>query len=585
MTQFKSFVLTLSVSLLIVALIVVNANAQTQEAEFVPGEILVKFKETVQTAQIQSTFSNAGLEQREYISAIGLYRCSISDRGEVNAAVRACQTDANVEYAEPNYIYRTSSARPMVANVPDDPRFSELWGMQNSNDADIDADEAWDVQTGSKEVLIGVIDTGVDYNHEDLQANMWRNPGESGDGKENNGVDDDGNGFVDDVFGWDFNSNDNDPMDDNGHGTHVSGTIGAVGNNGTGVVGVNWQVTIMALKFLDANGSGSTDNAVSAIIYAAENGAVITSNSWGGAGGSQALEDAIEFARDRNSLFVAAAGNSSLNTDNFPNFPSNYETENVVSVAASDRNDQLASFSNFGKRTVDLAAPGVDILSCQPGNGYQVFSGTSMATPHVSGVAGLILAQYPGLNYRQVMIRVLGGVDPKSQFDGNTVTGGRLNAADALSTDPLVFVTPVGNTADTAGPYAATAEAIDDSQIASMTLNYSINNGANESVTMQKVADDKYSADIPGQPLESTIEYFVEAQDNDGNTTRSSTFSFRITEEGDDEGCFNFAFSVPSSGDTTTRGVVFLANLLLLIGLILITGKTNVWTKLRKAIS
>jgi subtilisin family serine protease len=524
-----------------------------QQAQYAPGEVLVKFNPSIQTVQVQQILTNAGLQQVEQISAVGVYCCTVSGNTTVEDAVAACNADPSVAYAEPNYIYTIDPT------VPNDSRFGDLWGMQNSNDADIDAPEAWDVETGDSAVLIGVIDTGVDYNHEDLQSNAWRNPGESGGGKENNGVDDDGNGFVDDVYGWDFASNDKDPMDDNGHGTHVAGTIGAVGNNGKGVVGVNWQVSLMALKFLNSSGSGTTDDAVKAIIYAAENGAHITSNSWGGGGASQALEDAIKFARDRNSLFVAASGNDGKNTDSSPNYPSNYDVENVISVAASDRNDRLASFSNFGVKTVDLAAPGVSILSCRPGDRYQSLQGTSMATPHVSGVAGLILAQNSGLSYRQVLVRLLASVDRKSQFDGDLLTGGRLNAFNALTTNPLVFVVPLSDTDNTSGPYSVNAEAVDDGQIATVTLNYSVNSGATQQVTMQPGTADKYSGGIPGQALGSTIQYFVEAVDNDGNSGRSATLSFKIDDSGC--GCGGSFISMSDQGSPFNNFMVFCANI------------------------
>ena len=222
----------------------------------------------------------------------------------------------------------------------------------------------------SANVLVGVIDTGVDYNHPDLAANIWTNPGEIA----GNGIDDDGNGYIDDVHGYDFVNNDGDPMDDNGHGTHFSGTIGGVGNNGIGVAGVNWNVKIMALKFLDSGGSGSTANAVAGVQYATMMGVDVTSNSWGGGGFSQALYDAIDAAGAANIAFVAAAGNNGANNDTSPAYPAAYDLPNIISVAATDDNDELASFSNYGAASVDLGAPGVDILSTLPGNQYGLLS-------------------------------------------------------------------------------------------------------------------------------------------------------------------------------------------------------------------
>lgn len=374
-------------------------NAQSQQAAFRPGEVIVKFKSDVSTASIDSVLSNAGIQIAREFSDISVYKCTISGGKAVHTAVAECNADPNIEYAEPNYIYRTFK-------TPDDPSFSDLWNLTI-----ISAPEAWDLQTGDRANIVGVIDTGVDLDNEDLEANIWKNPGESGDGKESNGIDDDGNGFIDDYRGWDFINDDNNPNDDNDHGTHVSGTLGAVGDNGIGIVGVNWEVSIMALKFLGADGSGSLDDAIGAILYATNNGAKVLSNSWGGGGRSQALEDAIKFANDNGVLFIAAAGNAGTDNDSSPSYPASYEVENVIAVANNTSSDRLASSANFGKNSVHLAAPGTDILSTVRNNGYQRFSGSSMSTPHVSGAAALIWAQYPGISSNQVKIRLLGSVD------------------------------------------------------------------------------------------------------------------------------------------------------------------------------
>ncbi|MCY2941986.1 MAG: S8 family serine peptidase, partial [Planctomycetota bacterium] len=265
--------------------------------------------------------------------------------------------------------------------------------------------------------------------HQDLAANMWRNAGEiAGDG-----IDNDGNGYVDDIYGYDFANNDADPMDDNGHGTHVSGTIGAVGNNGIGTTGVNWNTRIMALKFLAADGSGSTSSAISALNYAVRMGANLSNNSWGGGGSSSLLSQAISNARNAGHIFVAAAGNSGLNNDATPNYPSNYDFDNVVAVAATDNKDVLASFSNYGATTVDIAAPGVGILSTLPGNTYGTLSGTSMATPHVSGALSLIWDQNPTFTYQQVIAKLYSSVDKIAGLNGKVATGGRLNIGNALN--------------------------------------------------------------------------------------------------------------------------------------------------------
>ncbi len=260
---------------------------------------------------------------------------------------------------------------------------------------------------------------------------MWTNPGEI----PGNNRDDDNNGYVDDVHGYDFSNNDGDPFDDNGHGSHVSGTIAAVGNNSLGVVGVNWQASIVGIKFLNAGGSGSTDGAIASVQYAIAVGVRFTSNSWGGGGFSQALLDAINAAGAAGQLFIAASGNSGVNTDVSPHYPSSYNTPYIVAVAATDHSDNLASFSNYGATTVDLAAPGVDILSTLPGNSYGLLSGTSMATPHVSGVAALTWGRFPALLPLQVKDLMLNAVDVKMSLQGRVLTNGRLNALMTIA-DP-----------------------------------------------------------------------------------------------------------------------------------------------------
>ncbi len=318
--------------------------------------------------------------------------------------------------------------------LPNDPRRSELWGLDNSRDADIDAPAAWDITTGSRSVVVAVVDTGVDYNHPDLAANVWTNPREI----PGNGRDDDGNGFVDDVHGYNFAYNTSDPMDDQGHGTHVSGTIAAVGNNGVGVVGVNWSASIMALKFLDDSGSGYTSDAVRAINYATMMrtrygvNVRVMNHSWGGPGFSTALHDAIQASGTAGILNSVAAGNSSANVDSSPSYPAAYDCTNMIAVAATTSQDQLASFSNWGPASVDVAAPGYQILSTVPNSGYASYSGTSMATPHVSGVAALAWSLKPNATVAEVRNAILQGADRLSSLSGRVATGGRLNAYNTL---------------------------------------------------------------------------------------------------------------------------------------------------------
>jgi subtilisin family serine protease len=332
--------------------------------------------------------------------------------------------DANV-----NVAYFEQDAIGWVEAVPNDSQYGQLWGMTA-----IDAPAAWNLSTGGSGVVVAVIDTGVDYNHVDLAANIWTNPGEI----PGNGIDDDGNGFIDDVHGYNFINNSGNPMDDHGHGTHVAGTIAAVGNNASGVAGVNWSSSIMVLKFLDANGSGSLSDAVRAINYATMMrtrygvNVRVMNNSWGGGGYYASLYNAIQASNNADILFVAAAGNDGKNTDASPSYPAGYNCANVISVAAVDSNYSLASFSNYGVVSVDLAAPGVSIYSTVPGNRYAYYSGTSMASPHVAGVAALAFAAAPNATMTQVRNAILQGAKPVSTLAGKVATGGVLNAYNTL---------------------------------------------------------------------------------------------------------------------------------------------------------
>jgi subtilisin family serine protease len=324
--------------------------------------------------------------------------------------------------------------------IPNDASFDALWGLDNSGtfggaaDADIDAPEAWETTTGSRSVVVAVIDSGLDYTHPDLAANTWTNPREiAGDG-----IDNDANGFVDDVHGWDFANGDADPMDDDGHGTHVAGTIGAVGNNAIGVTGVNWQVSVMGLKFLDAEGNGFTSDAVAAVTYATRMrrdfgvNIVAVNASWGGGKRSTALADAIAAGGRAGILFVTAAGNESSNNDRTASYPANFTDDAVISVTATNRSNRLAAFSNYGSTSVDLAAPGVAIRSTVPGGGYATSSGTSMAVPHVTGTVALLAAANPRATAADIRRAILSTVKPVAALAGKVATGGLVNAAAAV---------------------------------------------------------------------------------------------------------------------------------------------------------
>ncbi|MBB1442179.1 MULTISPECIES: S8 family serine peptidase [Pseudoalteromonas] len=347
-------------------------------------------------------------------------------------AIALLKSHQAIEYVEPDY-------QVSIARTPDDPRFDELWGLNNEGqtggtaDADIDAVEAWDISTGSRDVVVGVIDTGIDYSHSDLASNMWVNSSEiPGDG-----IDNDGNGFIDDVHGINAITDSGDPMDDEGHGTHVSGTIGASGGNGIGVVGVNHEVSLVGCKFLDAAGNGSTSDAIKCIDYmvSLKNSGVnlrVLNNSWGGGGYSQALADAIASSEAADLLFVAAAGNDTIDNDVNPHYPSNYENASVLSVASTDQTDGISWFSHYGLTSVDMGAPGSAILSTTPGESYASYSGTSMATPHVAGAAALVLSINPELSTQELKDLLMNSGDANAALQGVTVAGTRLNVNQAL---------------------------------------------------------------------------------------------------------------------------------------------------------
>ena len=373
----------------------------------------------------------------------------------LEARMQVLRDSGQFAYVEPDYVLTAQL-------TPNDLRFTDgtLWGLRNTGQqggtagADIDAERAWDLTTGSKSVVVAVIDTGIRYTHVDLADNIWTNPGEI----PGNGIDDDGNGYVDDVHGINSITGSGDPFDDGEHGTHVSGTIGAVANNGQPHVGVSWQVSLMGLKFLGSDGSGFTSDAIECIQYAVRMKVPISNNSWGGSGADPALADALAFARDSGHLFVAAAGNGGadgVGDDNGITFvaPASYALDNMVVVAAIDRKDHLASFSNYGLRTVHLGAPGVEIFSSisTSDTAYDVFEGTSMACPHVTGVAALVLAKHPTASMPELRLRLLNSAVTTAALKGQTITGGRVNAFRAVNgdidniIDPLVVAPPDGS--------------------------------------------------------------------------------------------------------------------------------------------
>ena len=432
------FALVLTLTSLAAGAAPVAAAVPSEPPASAPGEIIVRFEPAADARDRLAARVEANVDFERALPLRGVQLVRAEPGQSVPAAEAELERSADVVYAEPNFIRQ-------VQAVPNDPFFSNLYGLQNTGqtvagvsgtpDADIDAPEAWDLTTGSPQVVVGVVDSGVDVVHPDLSSSIWANPGESGDGRESNGIDDDANGLVDDWRGWDWVADDNLAADENDHGTHVSGTITASGNDATGVTGVSWNSRVMPLRMLDANGSGTVADLVSAYRYARAKGAQIVNASLGGSGFSRAELDAIDGAP--NTLFVVAAGNGGDDgvgddVDTTPEYPCAYAAANIVCVAASDQNDGLAGFSNFGSASVDLAAPGVRTLSTVPGGGYSYFSGTSMATPHTAGVAALIWSLEPGASVAGVKSALLGGTDARSAFTGKTATGGRLNAVRSL---------------------------------------------------------------------------------------------------------------------------------------------------------
>lgn len=416
------------------------AGLQAEAVESTPhvaGELLIRFAEGMSEDEKKAMVAAKGAKIVHTFAGgqAALVRFNKVPKSLASASERFADVANKVEAVGLNRVFR-------IAAQPDDPSYRQQYQHDK-----LESLKAWDITTGSKDIVVAVIDTGVDYTHPDLVENYWTNPGESGrdsDGndKRTNGIDDDGNGYVDDFRGWDFVDNDNDPQDGNGHGTHCAGGIGAVGDNGVGVTGINWNVSIVGLKFLDRNGSGSEADAIRAIEYATMMGFDLTSNSWGGDptpnDGVDFLYNAIKDAGEKGYLFVAAAGNDGRNTDKRETHPASYDLDNIISVAASNSSDRLAGFSNFGEDTVDIAAPGADILSTNKtggwfNNGYKRLSGTSMAAPLVAGAAALLKSILPDADAKELKDRILRNTDEVSRFRGKLKTAGRLNLYKVLT--------------------------------------------------------------------------------------------------------------------------------------------------------
>lgn len=435
--------------------------------EHVEGEVIVKLKPEFAFSQPQGEDAAAGGFAEQYGAHVvqkfdipenmfksfngEMVRLKLPAGMSTAQAMVMMAKDDRVEYAVQNDVIKlddkqvgdtqySTEGKPENLNP-------QLWGMNNEGqtggkvDADIDAPEAWAITNGKTQAeggpLIAIIDTGVNYNHEALQGNIWTNPGEiPGDG-----IDNDGNGVIDDIHGYNAAGKNGDPLDDNDHGSHCAGTIAGNGTNAKGLYGVSQKANIMGVKFLSSSGGGTLADAIDSVLYATKMGARVTSNSWGGGGFNQALYDAFKSSP---ALHIIAAGNESNNNDARPAYPATFDLPNVVSVAATDHKDGIASFSNYGKTTVDLGAPGVDILSSTSGapNEYKVFSGTSMATPHVTGAANMILSEFPQISNEELKSRLMNTGDSIASLQGKTLTGKRLNIANALETDNTAPAAP-----------------------------------------------------------------------------------------------------------------------------------------------
>lgn len=416
--KIMKIVKAIALLLLLLILIVPYSSFADQSFPYVEGEILVKFKKHVQNdaAVKRQTLDTMNVNVVKHLPLNDIYLVKVSGAESVGSAINRLKGHPDIEHAEPNY------KKYLMAITPNDPLFSLQWALQK-----IHSTEAWQLEQGERSIVIAIADSGIDLTHQDLKANLWFNTGENC----NNGIDDDGDGYIDDCYGINTITGSGNPMDDEGHGTHVSGIAGAVGNNGIGISGVNWRVSLMALKFIGSDGYGTLADELEAVEFARQKGVEVFNMSFGSNSYSDIEKQAISDANDM--LFVACACNDATNNDRFPCYPASFDLPNLISVAASDQNDNLASFSNYGRNSVSVAAPGVSIESTYLGNTYQSLNGTSMSAPFVSGLAALILARNPGLSVAQLKDRILRTADVIPALQGKTLTGGRINAYRALT--------------------------------------------------------------------------------------------------------------------------------------------------------
>jgi subtilisin family serine protease len=414
-------------SIFLILIILLPVGTAVADIAAKPGEIVLLGAKQAAFSTLQS--ANAKIENKRFVDVVQIRtafsgpvfgsanRISKAELTELRKMCAKLVSSGEAEACSPNFVYRAFDT------IPNDPDIQSLYGLER-----IEAFRAWDATTGSKAVTVAVVDTGIDLGHPDLVENLWTNSGEVPD----DGIDNDGNGFVDDIHGFDFIERDGTPQDDNEHGTHVAGTIGARGNNGLAVVGVSHHVSLQAVRVLDAQGEGSLDDVVSGVLYAVENGAKVINMSLGSSEPSSVEIAAMRRAQLAGALVITASGNEGVNNDTYPSFPASYPLSNIIAVGASDEADEITDFSNYGRSKVDLVAPGAGVLSTIPGGGTEFFDGTSMAAPHVTGVAALILALKPTFRHADLRQLILGHVTSRSSLSSVVATGGRLNAADSV---------------------------------------------------------------------------------------------------------------------------------------------------------
>jgi len=488
----------------------------------VGDHVMVRLREGYTADALESFAKRSGFSIRKKMKFPGCYLVSVEPAAldSVSNLTNALAAAACVDIAEPDYVVTVADT------TPNDSSFSKLWGMRK-----IDMPKVWDMSVGSDESVVAVFDTGTDLDHADLVNNLWHNSGEI----PGNDIDDDNNGYVDDVYGWDFYAEDNDPNDVYGHGSHVAGTIGAEGNNAVGVAGVNWNVKIMTIKFFgrDPTGvlEGFASDAADGMYYVISQKrrgipVRVTNHSWGGSGFSYILRDAMDIAGGQGIMHVVAAGNNgSLNNDTDPQYPASYTLDSILSIANTTQSDGLNSSSHYGATSVDIGAPGTSIYSISMGGGYKYMSGTSMSSPHVAGVAGLMFAYMPELSRQQVRQAILDGVDPLAALSGKCVTGGRLNAYGAFKeVGPYIEHEPLDNTTDVGSDHIVEAfikpsVPLIDTNNVFVLWNSSGDTNSFYTNLMQHVSNDLFRATIPGQSQGTVIYYMIKAVTKTGRMT------------------------------------------------------------------